>query len=76
MSSTFSGIPAYGISFTSGTAGKLGWSWTFMRPIGTLIAKSRLLGVDPREVRILASFGTSDFDFDPLRFNNPTIRDG
>jgi len=30
MSGAFSGLLAYGISFMSGTAGKLGWSWIFI----------------------------------------------
>ena len=33
VSGAFSGILAYGISFMSGTAGKLGWSWIFVRYI-------------------------------------------
>ena len=33
VSGAFSGILAYGISFMSGTAGKLGWSWIFVRLI-------------------------------------------
>ena len=33
ISGAFSGILAYGISFMSGTAGKLGWSWIFVRSI-------------------------------------------
>ena len=31
VSGAFSGILAYGISFMSGTAGMLGWSWIFVR---------------------------------------------
>jgi len=33
ISGAFSGILAYGISFMSGTAGMLGWSWIFVRPV-------------------------------------------
>ena len=33
VSGAFSGLLAYGISFMSGTAGKLGWSWIFVRSI-------------------------------------------
>ena len=29
----FSGLLAYGISFLSGTAGLLGWSWIFVRDV-------------------------------------------
>lgn len=31
IAGAFSGILAYGISFMSGTAGLLGWSWIFVR---------------------------------------------
>ena len=31
VAGAFGGILAYGISFMSGTAGKLGWSWIFVR---------------------------------------------
>ena len=33
VSGAFSGLLAYGISFMSGTAERLGWSWIFVRPI-------------------------------------------
>ena len=38
---------AYGISFMSGTDGKLGWSWMFVRPTRKYITKPSYLGADP-----------------------------
>jgi len=50
VSGAFSGILAYGISFMSGTAGKLGWSWIFI-----------LEGCATVAVGILAFFVMVDF---------------
>lgn len=33
LAGAFSGLLAFGISFISGTAGLLGWSWIFVRPL-------------------------------------------
>ncbi len=39
----FSGLLAYGISFMSGTAGLLGWSWIFVRTIRPSSMRTTLL---------------------------------
>lgn len=39
----FSGLLAYGISFMSGTAGLLGWSWTFVSTFTHVVRWLRLL---------------------------------
>ena len=56
VSGAFSGILAYGISFMSGTAGKLGWSWIFVRSSYNIDNGPELIGSrSSRDVQRLPS---------------------
>ena len=65
VSGAFSGILGYGISFMSGTAGRSGWCWIFVRPIWIFLMKPRsnlrqiLEGCATVCVGVLAAFGMS-----------------
>jgi hypothetical protein len=65
VSGAFSGILGYGISFMSGTAGRSGWSWIFVRPTRVFLVEPRsdrrqiLEGCATVCVGVLAAFGAS-----------------
>ncbi|KAH9919548.1 major facilitator superfamily domain-containing protein [Fomitopsis serialis] len=71
IAGAFSGILAYGISFMSGTAGLLGWSWIFiLEGIATVV-----VGASPSSCKLNAHSG-SPVDFpDTATFLTPEERE-
>ena len=53
LAGAFSGLLAFGISFMSGTAGMLGWSWIFVRILPSLFAAR----MDGPRMSVLADTG-------------------
>ena len=58
ISGAFSGILAYGISFMSGTAGMLGWSWIFVRRVQTLSIINEITLIQGRFLKDVRPFAS------------------